>query len=194
VTVIEFLSLDGVMQGLGSPDEDRDGGFEHGGWGAYYAEGVQETMAASGGPTETTVYLFGRRTYESLAAFWPNQPDQNRMAAHLNATTKHVVTSTLRTLEWSNSHVLGGEFKPAVQRLKATGEGTIAVLGSGMLVKELIGQDLVDELRLFVHPILLGTGKRLFGEISHPQRFALAEHTSTRQGTLVLRYLLEAEL
>src|SRR6185437_6607696 len=76
LTVIEFLSLDGVMQGLGSPDEDRDGGFEHGGWGAQYAEGVQEAMPASGGPTQTTAYLFGRRTYESLAAFWPSQPDE----------------------------------------------------------------------------------------------------------------------
>jgi len=191
ITVIEFLSLDGVMQGLGSPDEDRDGGFEHGGWGAHYAEGVQETMAASGGPNDTTAYLFGRRTYESLAAFWPTQPDENPMAAHLNATAKHVVTGTLKTLAWANAQVLDGELEPAVQRLKATGHGTIAVLGSGMLVKELITLGLVDELRLFIHPLLLGTGKRLFGEIPYPQRFDLAEHTATRQGSLVLRYVRE---
>src|SRR5580704_13432855 len=97
--VVEFLSLDGVMQGLGSPDEDRDGGFEHGGWGAPYAEGVQESLASAGGLGETSAYLFGRRTYESLAAFWPTQSAENPMAAHLNSTPKYVATQTLHSLE-----------------------------------------------------------------------------------------------
>src|ERR1700728_3854939 len=98
------------MQGLGSPDEDREGGFEHGGWGAPYGDEAQRASALEG-MRSTGAYLFGRRTYEKMSAFWPTQPDSNPMAAHLNATPKFVATRTLtdRDLTWSNTHVLGGE-------------------------------------------------------------------------------------
>ena len=188
LTVIEFLTVDGVMQGLGSPDEDRDGGFEHGGWGAPYAEGIQRSVASSGGLTETTAYLFGRRTYEKMAEFWPTQSDANPMAAHLNSTPKYVATSSVSALEWERAEVLAGPVETAVPELKSAGEGTIAVLGSGLLVKTLMVHELVDELRLFVHPLLLGTGKRLFGDLPAAQRLALIDHSTTDQGTLVLRY------
>src|SRR5580693_7495541 len=139
--VIEFVTLDGVMQGLGSPDEDRDGGFAHGGWGAPYGDDILQESALEG-MASTTAYLFGRRTYEKMLAFWPQQPNTNPMAAHLNATPKYVATRTLTTLSWAGSHVLQGGVAEAVKALKAEGDGTIAVLGSGVLAQTLIGQDL----------------------------------------------------
>jgi len=134
LVVIEFVTLDGVMQGLGSPDEDREGGFEHGGWAAPFFDEVQGAAAVEG-MKSTTAYLFGRRTYEKMIAFWPSQPDENPMAAHLNATPKYVATRTLSSLDWSNSQVLDGELASAVRVLKSQGAGNIAVLGSGALVQ-----------------------------------------------------------
>jgi dihydrofolate reductase len=185
--VIEFVTLDGVMQGLGSPDEDRDGGFEHGGWAAPYFDEVQGAAAVEG-LKSTTAYLFGRRTYEKMAEFWPTQPGENPMAAHLNATPKYVSTGTLTRYDWSNSQALGGNLQSAVQDLKAQGDGTIAVLGSGMLVRDLIADDLVDGYRLFVHPLLLGTGKRLFREMDRPRQLRLVDYTATTTGVLMLTY------
>ena len=187
LVVIEFVTLDGVMQGLGSPDEDRDGGFEHGGWSAPYFDEVQGSAAVEG-LADTTAYLFGRRTYEKMAAFWPTQPDANPMAAHLNATPKYVASRTLTDPTWSNAQVLKGDLVPSVQGLKSEGEGTVAVLGSGVLVQELIGNDLVDGFRLFLHPLLLGTGKRLFREMDHPRRLRLVDCTPTTTGVVMLSY------
>jgi dihydrofolate reductase len=192
LTVIEFVTLDGVMQGLGSPDEDRDGGFEHGGWAAPYGDQIQQAAALEGMQT-TTAYLFGRRTYEKMLDFWPQQPDANPMAAHLNATPKYVATRTLQDaqLTWANAEVLPGDLEAGVRALKAEGDGTIAVLGSGVLVQELAALDLLDGYRLFLHPLLLGTGKRLFREVEHPLppralRLLSAEPTST--GVVMLSY------
>lgn len=187
--VIEFVTLDGVMQGLGSPDEDRDGGFEHGGWAAPYMDEVQQAAALEGLQT-TSAYLFGRRTYEKMLGFWPEQPDSNPMAAHLNATPKYVATRTLASegLTWANSYVLAGDLAPAVGRVKADGQGNIAVLGSGALVQQLIALELVDGYRLFLHPLLLGTGKRLFREMDHPQRLGLSGVEQTSTGVVMLSY------
>jgi dihydrofolate reductase len=188
--VIEFVTLDGVMQGLGSPDEDRDGGFEHGGWAAPFSDEVQGAAAVEG-LKSTTAYLFGRKTYEKMIGFWPSQPDENPMAAHLNATPKYIATRTLTSLTWSNSQVLEGDLGPAVRDLKSQGDGNLAVLGSGVLVQELVANDLVDGYRLFVHPLLLGTGKRLFREMDRPRRLRLVNCTPTTTGVLVLTYDLE---
>ncbi|MFI7578700.1 dihydrofolate reductase family protein [Micromonospora sp. NPDC049497] len=184
---IEFVTLDGVMQGLGSPDEDRDGDFEHGGWAASYFDEVQGAAAVEG-LKSTTAYLFGRRTYDKMAGFWPSQPDENPMAAHLNATPKYVTTRTLTNCTWSSSRVLAGDLVSAVRDLKAQGDGNIAVLGSGMLVQDLIANDLVDGYRLFVHPLLLGTGKRLFREMDRPRQLRLVDCTTTTTGVLMLTY------
>ena len=191
LAVIEFLTLDGVMQSLGSPDEDREGGFEYGGWSAPYGDEVLGREAGKG-MAETTAYLFGRRTYEHMVAFWPHQPDDNPMAAHLNATPKYVVTSTLTSLDWAGSQVLDGDAVDAVRGLKADGQGTIAVLGSGVLVQTLIEHDLVDEYRLFVHPLVLGTGKRLFRKTPRPLPLRLVDCTQTTTGVLLLTYEPEA--
>jgi dihydrofolate reductase len=187
LVVIEFVTLDGVMQGLGSPDEDRDGGFEHGGWSAPFFDDVQATVAVEG-LTSTTAYLFGRKTYEKMIGYWPSQPDENPMAAHLNATPKYVATRTLTDLTWTNAQVLAGDLVPAVGDLKSRGEGIVAVLGSGVLVQELIANDLVDGYHLFLHPLLLGTGKRLFREMDRPRRLQLLDCTRTSTGVLMLRY------
>jgi dihydrofolate reductase len=187
LTVIEFVTLDGVIQGLGSPDEDRDGGFDYGGWGAPYAD---ETLGrkAGQGMSSTTAYLLGRRTYEKMAAYWPYESADNPVAGHLNATPKYVVTKRLRSLDWSGSHILDTEVGQSVADLKAQGDGTIAVLGSGMLVEALIDHALVDEYRLFLHPLVLGAGKRLFRETSHPLPMRLVDCTPTSTGVLLLTY------
>jgi dihydrofolate reductase len=187
LSVIEFVTLDGVMQGLGSPDEDREGGFDYGGWGAPYGDAALGQKAGEG-MTTTTAYLLGRKTYEKMAAYWPHESAENPIAAHLNATPKYVVTHTLRRLDWSSSHILEGDLVDSVNDLKAQGDGTIAVLGSGLLVQTLIANDLIDEYRLFLHPLVLGTGKRLFRETARPLPMRLADCTPTSTGVLLLSY------
>lgn len=187
LSVVEFVTLDGVTQGFGSPDEDREGGFDHGGWGAPYGDEVlyQNAGQAMG---STTAYLFGRKTYEKMAAYWPNVPDENPMAAHLNATPKYVATRTLTSLGWAGAHILGGDLVQDVTELKAQGDGSIAVLGSPVLVQSLIPHGLIDSYRVFVHPLVLGTGKRLFGQMSTPLRLRLVDCTPTTTGVLLLSY------
>jgi dihydrofolate reductase len=189
LSVIEFVTLDGVMQGLGSPDEDRDGGFEHGGWAAPYGDQIQQAAALEGMQT-TTAYLFGRRTYEKMLDFWPQQPDANPMAAHLNATPKYIATRTLEDaqLTWANAEVLPGDLEAGVRALKAEGDGSIAVLGSGVLVQALAALGLVDGYRLFLHPLLLGSGKRLFKERDHPLPLQLLSAETTSTGVVMLSY------
>jgi dihydrofolate reductase len=187
LAVIEFVTLDGVMQSLGSPDEDREGGFEYGGWAAPYGDDVLGKKAGEG-LTATTAYLLGRKTYEKMAAYWPHEPCDNPIAAHLNSTPKYVVTRTLASLDWAGSHALDGDLIDSVNDLKTQGDGTIAVLGSGVLVQTLIEHDLVDEYRLFVHPLVLGAGKRLFRQTPRPLPMRLVDCTPTTTGVLLLSY------
>ena len=192
LAVVEFVTLDGVMQGLGGPDEDREGGFEYGGWSGPYGDEVLARQAGSG-LGQTSAYLFGRKTYEHMAAHWPNEPVENPIAASLNATPKYVVTGTLRRLDWSNSHIIDGEVVTSVRDLKEDGEGFITVLGSGVLAQTLFANDLVDTYRIFIHPLVLGTGKRLFRELARPLRLRLVDCTPTTTGVLLLNYEREAE-
>lgn len=185
--LVEFVTLDGVMQSFGGPDEDREGGFEYGGWGGPYMDpamlsGASESMQAS------TVYLLGRKTYEAMAAHWPFEPPENRMAANLNNAKKYVATRTLKHLEWANAEVLQGELVPAVKALKAEGDGSIVVLGSGSLVESLHAADLVDEYHLFLFPLLLGKGKRLFREFPKAKGLRLVSCKPASTGVLVLDY------
>ena len=185
--LIEFLTVDGVMQGLGSPEEDTEGGFTHGGWGAPFAESIHQVVAPTG-LDNTSSYLFGRKTYEKMAAFWPFQPDDNPMAAHLNATPKYVASRTLRDVAWAGTTILPSDFSASVRELKETESGEIAVLGSGNLCRQLLAENLVDELRLFIHPLLLGAGKRLFGELPMPKNLELKSVAQTDLGTVALVY------
>lgn len=187
LAVVEFLTLDGVMQGFGGPDEDRAGGFEHGGWGAPYAT-EEIGRRAGAGMGATTAYLFGRKTYEHMAAHWPHEPDENPIARHLNATPKYVVTRTLTSLDWAGSQILDGDVAESVNDLKSEGDGFITVLGSGELAQTLIERGLIDDYRLFVHPLVLGTGTRLFRETSRPLPMRLVDWAPTSTGVLMLNY------
>jgi dihydrofolate reductase len=193
LSLVEFITLDGVMQGLGGPDEDREGGFEYGGWSGPY--GNEVAQQAGDGIGQTSAYLFGRKTYEHMAAHWPHETADNPIAASLNATPKYVATTTLRqeNLEWANSHLLDGDVVEAVQGLKADGEGFITVLGSGVLAQTLIANELVDTYQIMVHPLVLGTGKQLFRGYSHPVRLRLTGCTPTTTGVLVLTYEREGD-
>ncbi|HEV2013189.1 MAG TPA: dihydrofolate reductase family protein [Candidatus Dormibacteraeota bacterium] len=161
--VVAFMSLtlDGVIQAPGRPDEDRRGGFEHGGWATPYADSVLgsvvgESMAYTG------ALLFGRRTYEDFYAVWPNRTD-NPFTAVLNNTQKYVASTTLKEpLPWSNSTLLKGDAAEAVARLKAQAAKDLVVLGSAALLQTLMRRNLVDEYVLLIHPLVLGTGRRLF--------------------------------
>lgn len=187
LALVEFLTVDGVMQGLGSPDEDTSGGFTHGGWGAEFGPAMGQVMDPAG-LAGTSAYLFGRRTYEKMAAFWPFQGDDDPIAAHMNATPKFVVSGTLTSVDWAGTTILAGDLHDEVRALKADGDGGITVLGSGVLSRALLAAGLIDELRLFIHPLLMGTGARLFGSLPDPSRLTLLSVGRTDLGTVALRY------
>ena len=187
--VIEFLSLDGVMQAPGDPQEDTEGGFRHGGWQRPYFDEVLGATASEG-MAATGAYLFGRKTYEKRAAFWPTAPADDPYAQHLNSTPKYVVSKTLETLDWEPSTLIRDDVPAAVAALKEQAGGNIAVLGSGELVQTLIAHDLVDEYFLGVFPIVLGSGKRLFRELDVPAKLRLADSRVTGTGAVLLTYRL----
>jgi dihydrofolate reductase len=185
--VIEFLSLDGVMQAPGAPEEDTEGGFQHGGWQRPYFDDVLSASAAEG-MAATDTYLFGRKTYEAMAAYWPTVSDDDPFARSLNGTPKYVASRTLRSVEWQNSTLIKGDVVEAVGKLKEQRGRNIAVLGSGELVRTLIEHDLVDEYFLAVFPVVLGSGKRLFRETDQITKLSLVDSTATSTGGALLTY------
>jgi dihydrofolate reductase len=188
VIVNEFLTLDGVMQAPGDPDEDRSGGFEHGGWQRPYFDDDFAKVAFEG-MAETDGYLFGRRTYEIMAAYWPSQPDDVPFAASLNNLPKYVASTTLsEPLEWRNSTLLQGDVAKAVAELKEQPGKNLVVLGSGELVQTLMENDLVDEYGLMINPIVLGSGKRLFREGAKRPPLRLVRSMSSSTGVLIATY------
>jgi dihydrofolate reductase len=188
IVVSEFLSLDGVMQAPGNPDEDRSGGFEHGGWQLAYFDDIfgstmMEAFAATGG------MLLGRRTYETFAAHWPKQPADDPLAGLMNGLEKYVVSTTLaEPLAWQNSTLIKTDVPAEVARLREGSGKEIQVIGSGELVQTLIKHDLVDSYRLMIHPLVLGTGKRLFREGTPLRKFRLTDTKPTTTGVLILTY------
>jgi dihydrofolate reductase len=187
VIVIEHLTLDGVMQAPGRPDEDRRGGFEHGGWAQANVDEVMgrkmgEGMAR-GGPL-----LLGRRTYEDFYGFWPHQTD-NPYTEVLNNTLKYVASTTLNEpLPWKNSTLLEGDAAEAVTKLKAEPGADIGVLGSGELVRSFMRHDLVDEFVLMIHPLVLGSGRRLFDDSGALAALRLVDSVTTTTGVLIATY------
>jgi len=194
LAVVEFVTLDGVMQGLAGSDEDRAEGFAHAGWGAPYGDEVLAQQAGQG-IGQTTAYLFGRKTYGHMAAYWPHQPDDNPIAASMNAMPKYVATKTLRQADmtWANSHVVDGDVVEAVRTLKSEGDGFITVLGSGELVQMLVANDLIDTYGIMLHPLLLGAGTKLFRQYPHPVRLRLTACTPSTTGVLLLTYERQSE-
>lgn len=183
-----FLTLDGVMQAPGGPDEDRDGGFQHGGWLVpFFDEKLVEIMTEwcrrAGG------FLLGRKTYEIFAGSWPNSTDPaDEIATALNTLPKFVASRTLDRVDWNNSHLLQGDVAEEVAKLKAQDGGEIQVHGSGDLLQTLLRHDLVDTLRIWQFPVVVGTGKRLFAEGAIPRSFRLVETQQTATGAVLHVY------
>jgi dihydrofolate reductase len=187
VVVFESLTLDGVMQAPGRPDEDRRGGFEHGGWAVPYADPVMAGIAADG-MARGGALLFGRRTYEDFHAVWPNRTD-NPFTEVLNESLKYVASRTLEEpLAWANSALLKGDLPEEVALLKARSEKDLVVLGSGDLVQTLMKHNLVDEYVLLIHPLVLGGGRRLFVEGSPRTELQLVDTKATTTGVVMATY------
>lgn len=188
VVVFTSLSLDGVMQAPGRPDEDRRGGFEHGGWATPYADPVIGSVAAEG-MSKGAELLFGRRTYQDFAAIWPSMPEPNPFTAVLNNSQKYVASTTLKEpLPWINSTLLKGDAGLAVARLKQEPGNDLVVLGSGELVQSLMRHNLVDEYVLLIHPLILGSGRRLFTDGSAYSALRLVDTKTATTGVVIATY------
>jgi dihydrofolate reductase len=191
IVVMNHVTLDGVMQGPGRPGEDTRGGFTHSGWAQVagtpddaVGKAMGERMAAGGG---LAGWLFGRRTYEDLLGYWNKQPD-SPFGPMLTNAPKYVASTTLKEpLPWPNSTLLRGDIAHALAALKAQSQGVLAIMGSGKLIASLIGADLIDEYLLMIHPVVFGTGQRLFPEGVHvPLR--LTNSITTPGGVLIADY------
>jgi dihydrofolate reductase len=183
--VSTFLTLDGVMQAPGGPEEDPSGGFEHGGWSVgYWDEQVEQVMGESMSPPFDLV--LGRRTYEIFAAYWPHADEPGAEA--LNAATKHVASTTLKELEWENSKLIEGDVPVGVRALKAQDGPELQVHGSANLIQTLLGHGLIDEFRLLIFPLALGTGKRLFDGGTVPAGLELTKSQVASTGVIATSY------
>lgn len=193
IIVAEHISLDGVIQGPGSPEEDPSGGFRLGGWEVPYDDETigQAVMELFSQPFEL---LLGRRTYDIWAAYWPRVEAGNPIADQFNSVAKHVATHRPDTLDWQNSHALKGELADAIRALKQQDGADLLTWGSGDMLRQLLAAGLVDELRLLIYPVVLGHGKRLFGDNAQPSSFTLAHSTSTTGGVLITRYVRSGEV
>lgn len=189
VTVVNNLTLDGVMQAPGRPDEDPRDGFEHGGWAQPYNDSVMGSVMAERMAASTGALMLGRRTYEDFAAFWPNQTD-NPFTEVLDNTQKYVASRTLQEpLPWKNSTLLVGDAAQAVGRLKQEQPGqNLTVLGSGELLQSLMRHDLVDEYLLLIHPLVLGKGRRMFADDGAFRALRLVDTVTTTTGVVIATY------
>jgi dihydrofolate reductase len=188
LTVTTFLSVDGVYQGPGGPDEDRSGGFDRGGWLVpHFDEATGKFMDEIF--REVDAFLLGRRTYEIFAASWPNATDPNDpVAKALNTLPKYVASTTLHDPQWNNTAVLDGDLASAVQGLKERDGRELQVHGSGRLVQFLLANDLVDRLNLLVFPVIVGDGRRLFPDSGIATGLALEESRTTPSGAAISVY------
>jgi len=188
VVVNTSLTLDGVMQAPGDPNEDLRDGFERGGWAAPYFDQVMADAAAEG-IAKGGALLFGRRTYEHFASVWPNMPEDNPFTAVLNNRQKYVASTTLQEpLSWNNSTLLQGDAGEAVPRLKEQPGEDLVVLGSGELVQSLMRHNLVDQYVLLIHPLVLGSGRRLFPDGGVLAALRLVDTKTTTTGVVIATY------
>jgi dihydrofolate reductase len=186
VTLFNSVTLDGVMQAPGHPDEDRRGGFEHGGWATPYFDHTMGAVAGQG-MAATSGILLGRRTYENFYGYWPQQTD-NPFTDVLNNTQKYVASRTMaEPLPWMNSTLLRGDAADAVAELKRDTDGELVILGSGELARSLMRRNLIDAYTLLIHPLVLGSGMRLFPD-DWVSRFRLVRTTPTTTGVVIATY------
>jgi dihydrofolate reductase len=182
IVTFTHVTLDGVMQAPGRPDEDTRGEFGFGGWEVRYGDEVMADVATRGMAAGSAL-LFGRRTYEDFYGFWPNQPQPNPFTDLLNRSRKYVTSRTLREpVPWESSTLLKGD---AVAELKASSEEDLVVLGSGDLVETLMRHDLIDEYTVLIHPLVLGTGRRLFDDDAPAATLRLVDSKITTTGVVI---------
>ncbi|MFC7732698.1 dihydrofolate reductase family protein [Actinomadura keratinilytica] len=188
ITLTTFLTLDGVMQAPGAPGEDTRDGFRHGGWQAPYADEALETRTAEWF-AEADAFLLGRRTYEIFAAYWPLVTDEDHpIAGPLNTLPKYVVSTTLDTAGWNNSTLIRTDVIEKVAELKDRPGRELQIHGSGVLARSLLDHGLIDELRLWTYPVVLGTGRRLFEPGRTPTALRLVDSTPTGSGCVLSVY------
>jgi dihydrofolate reductase len=183
IVVTEFMSLDGVVEDPGGGDD-----FKHGGWSFEFSRGAEGDKFKFDETMGSDALLLGRLTYENFAAAWPSRNDEQGFADKFNSMPKYVVSSTLENPEWTNSTVLKGDVAEEVSKLRDKYDGDIVVHGSAQLAQTLLESGLVDELRLMVFPVLLGSGKRLFGETSDKTALRLADSKTVGDGVAILVY------
>jgi len=187
IVVLSFITLDGVMQAPGDPNEDTSGGFTYGGWTAPYADEMFGNLMGEqmGMPFDL---LLGRKTYDIFADYWPKQNPDGVVANPFNKATKYVVSSSSPKLEWANSELIEGDVVAKLKELKAQDGPMLQVHGSGNLIQTLLKHHLVDELWLKTFPVTLGTGKRLFADGTMPMAFELTESKVTPKGVIFASY------
>jgi dihydrofolate reductase len=188
ITATMWLTLDGVVQGPGAPDEDTRGGFRHGGWGQRYGDEVMEREMAKG-MAKPGAMLFGRLTWQRFICSWAGLTDGNPFTTHMNAATKYVVSRTLAdAAAWQNSVLLRGDAVDTVAELKAGSGGDLAIIGSASLVRSLHAAGLVDRYTLLICPLTLGSGTRLFEGPAPATEFELTESVATTTGVIIAQY------
>lgn len=186
--VSTFASLDGIMQAPGGPEEDPTGGFTLGGWTFHYWDESMD-ISASGFDGKDRELVLGRRTYEIFEAYWPYQPDNDPVAKTLNAAKKYVASRTLTMLQWNNSTLLRGDVVSALIALKAQSGPDLQMIGSGNLIQTLQPASLIDEYNVWTFPVVLGRGKRLFGETVKPSALRLVRSQASTTGVVVSTYI-----
>ena len=190
IVISEFMSLDGVVQAPGGVDEDRDGGFAHGGWSHPFFDPEVMGGAIGDAMSRTEALLFGRRTWQTMAAAWPERAG-DEFADQMNAIPKYVVTATLGDdeLTWNNTtRIPGGEAVARIRTLHETAGGDLLIMGSPTLVRSLISEGLIDELRLMILPVTLGGGKSIFPDDGAQRPLELVSTVTTKTGVLVCSY------
>ena len=187
ITAFIHLTLDGIIQAPGRPDEDCRDGFEHGGWAAPYSD-ADQMKAVGQSMASTGALLLGRRTYEDFYKVWPSRRD-SPFSAILNNTLKYVASHDADTpLPWMNSKLLAGSAEDTVAELRREPGKDIVILGSGLLVQSLLRENLVDQLMLTIHPIVLGTGRQLFPRGAAAAKLRLVSSTTTSKGVIIATY------